>query len=64
MMVSSSLSGLSGRGPASGPSNEAGASPQPPQGLSWGYGGVDISPMAVPAPDVVCLHADAKKEVL
>jgi len=49
MMVSGSLSGLSGRGPASGPSKQAGASPQPSQGLSWGYGGVNISPVAVPA---------------
>jgi hypothetical protein len=52
MMVSGSLSGLNGRGPALlGPSKEAGASPQPPQGLPWGYGGVNLRPVAVPAPE-------------
>jgi hypothetical protein len=56
MKMKGGLSGLStGRGTALGPSKQAGeASPQPrqrqtPQGLPWGYGGVNPRPMAVPA---------------
>ena len=62
--MKSGLSGLStGRGTALGPSKQAGASPQPcqhqpPQGLPWGYGGVNLRSMAVPAPEEDAIDFD------
>jgi len=43
-----------GRGPR--PETQAGSNPR--GGLLWGYGGVNISPTAVPAPDENCCGSD------